>query len=235
VASAASHGDLLVIIDILSFSSAVATAVQFGGFIIPCRDQAEAHSTVIHQPDVIEAVRRGGKGSTEGSTVYSLSPPSYIGFRGGATVALPSPNGAACCRQAGDDTIVYTGCFLNCAAVASRISELLHSSSANVTVVASGERWGNQHEDGHLRFAVEDYLGAGAILNSLPFSKSPEAEVCANAFGYSQRSLSEMLHNCGSGIELRKKGYAQDVEHCSMLNVYDSVPVLRRGRFEPDA
>jgi 2-phosphosulfolactate phosphatase len=104
--------------------------------------------------------------------------------------------------------------------------------NANVTVVACGEKWEHPDADGCHRFAVEDYLGAGAVLQNMLLSKSPEAEVCAAAFAAIQDRLAETLWNCGSGLELRKRGYPQDVEHASMLNIYDSAPVLRHGQFE---
>ena len=110
----------------------------------------------------------------------------------------------------------------------------LRDPGINVSVVACGERWEQPHEDGCLRFAIEDYLGAGAILNSLPFSISPEAEMSAVAFAAMQDRLTETLWSCCSGLELRNRGYPQDVEHASMLNVYDSAPILRRGQFELD-
>ena len=60
----------------------------------------------------------------------------------------------------------------------------------SVTILACGERWKQPNEDGELRFAIEDYLGAGAILSALPaaLARSPEARVCQGAFGLARRS-----------------------------------------------
>ena len=118
---AAERGDVLVIVDVLSFSSAVATAVNFGGIIVPCRDSAEARAAVLSRRGVIEAVRR----DSPDTAPYSLSPPTYIGIEAGTTVALASPNGASCCRLAVDGGLceggsVYAGCLLNAEAVARR-------------------------------------------------------------------------------------------------------------------
>ncbi len=128
---------------------------------------------------------------------YSLSPPSYIGIEPGTTVALASPNGAVCCRQADENEMVYAGCLLNAAAVAAKITPRMRNAGANVTVVACGEQWEQPHDFDSLRFAIEDYLGAGAVLNSLPFSKSPEAELCESAFAAIQSNLRNTLWNCG--------------------------------------
>jgi len=226
-AMAAKRGDILVVIDVLSFCSAVATAVHHGGKIIPCRDAVEARAIRKRRPGVIEAVRRG----EHALVAYSLSPPSFMGISPGTTVALPSPNGASCCLL-GQSTTVYAGCLLNAAAIARKVSLDMREPGANVTILACGERWDDLNEDGCLRFAVEDYLGAGAVLHGLPFSKTPEAATCESAFVGTQISLAETLWRCDSGIELRERGYPQDVEHASMLNTYDSAAVLQNGQFE---
>jgi phosphosulfolactate phosphohydrolase-like enzyme len=54
----------------------------------------------------------------------------------------------------------------------------------SVTVIACGERWNIPSEDGELRMALEDYLGAGAILSYLPYEKSPEARACVKVHSY---------------------------------------------------
>jgi 2-phosphosulfolactate phosphatase len=100
------------------------------------------------------------------------------------------------------------------------------------TVIACGERWPEPGEDGALRVAIEDYLGAGAILSYLAVDKSPEAQVCEGAFRGAQGRLTELLHDSISGRELRQKGWDADVEHAAQLNVYDVVPVMWHERLE---
>ena len=83
----------------------------------------------------------------------------------------------------------------------------------------------------HLRFAVEDYLAAGAILVELPHQKSPEAAVCAAAFLRSEGDTFSTLRECASGRELRSAGLDADVRECAQLNLYDTAPILRKRRF----
>jgi 2-phosphosulfolactate phosphatase len=78
---------------------------------------------------------------------------------------------------------------------------------------------------------MEDYLGAGAILSYLEGEKSPEVEVCMGAFVQAEERLDVLIWDSGSGRELRKRGFAEDVEHCSGLNVYQSVPILKDNHF----
>jgi 2-phosphosulfolactate phosphatase len=101
-----------------------------------------------------------------------------------------------------------------------------------MTVIACGERWRDLHEDGPLRPAIEDYLGAGAILSHLVYAKSPEARVCEGAFHQTRDSLEEIIWDCASGRELRAVGFGEDVRHAARLDLYDSVPVMRGKHLE---
>ncbi len=124
---------------------------------------------------------------------------------------------------------VLVGALLNARAVASAAAELADQHYCSITVLACGERWETQDEDGELRFAIEDYLGAGAILSYIALAKSPEAEVCAAAFRESCSNLESCLWDCCSGIELRDRGHAADVLYAFALDIYNAVPILSEG------
>ena len=98
----------------------------------------------------------------------------------------------------------------------------------NVTVVAAGERRGG--EDG-LRPALEDYLGAGAVISRLRCLHSPEARVCAAAYRSVKDELEDTLLGCDSGLELREKGMRDDVRLAARMDAYGVAPTLRGGRF----
>ena len=102
-----------------------------------------------------------------------------------------------------------------------------------MTVIACGERELSGMLPGDLRVAIEDYLGAGAILSALPFSASPEARVCTNAFLGTRESLPQILYESVSGRELRALGFGSDVEFASRLDSHACVPVLNDGHFCP--
>ena len=87
--------------------------------------------------------------------------------------------------------------------------------------------------DESLCVALEDELGAGAILWYLPFSTSPEAHVCAAGFRAVQDQIEALLWDSASGRELRRKGWGADVARAGQLNSASTVPVLRQGRLEP--
>jgi 2-phosphosulfolactate phosphatase len=225
---AAERGDILVVVDVLSFSTAVATAIAHGGSIYPCATQEEAVITAQTRATECAVNRRDvpAKGR------FSLSPLTYSTLEPGTRVALASPNGATCSRYAGEVSHLLVGALVNARAVGRAVTHLLDTTNSDVTVLACGERWQTPSEEGELRFAVEDYLGAGAILSYLPHAKSPESQVCEGAFRHAQSTLEEIVWECSSGQELRIKGYAEDVRHSLQVNIYLSVPVLRNGRLE---
>ena len=107
---------------------------------------------------------------------------------------LASPNGATCSRYAGQVPYLFVGALVNAQATALAVSKVLEKNEAqNVTVIACGERWKTPLEDGALRFAVEDYLGAGAILSYLQCEKSLEARVCEGAFLHVQNKFERVI------------------------------------------
>lgn len=164
---------------------------------------------------------------------FSLSPITYINMPPKTKVILSSPNGATCSRLAEQVSYVFIGALLNAKAMGEAVSTLISKTNQTVTVLACGERWLDDHEDGPLRFAVEDYLGAGAILSHINLEKSPEAQVCESAFLHSRDRIEQIIRECGGGIELRDKGFGADVKHTAQLNQYDVVPYLQKGQFLP--
>jgi 2-phosphosulfolactate phosphatase len=171
---AANRGEIVVIVDVLRFSSAVATAAQHGVVVYPC----ELHGEVQAMARRHDAVAGGRSLDAR----FSLSPSTFVDAAPGTRVVLPSPNGATCTLLARAAPHAFAASLLNASAVAAEVSRLLDASSLDVTVVTCGERWGEVNEDGELRFALEDYLGAGAVLSALRHERSPEADVCAAAF-----------------------------------------------------
>ncbi len=96
-----------------------------------------------------------------------------------------------------------------------------------ISIIPAGERW----QDGTLRPALEDLLGAGAILHLLPGTKSPEAEMAVAAYHHFADDLRSALWHCGSGKELVGRGFTEDVELAAASNTSDAVPLLIDGAY----
>lgn len=226
VRDAALRGDIIIIVDVLSFSSAVVTAAHYGAKIFPSPDYESAY---------VFAEQAGGIVALKRDEAYggpSLSPLSYGPADKGKNYILPSLNGSTCASFiSGKGNTLFCGSLLNAEAVADKAMEI--KGKRSITVIACGEQWNDVtgHENS-LRPCLEDYLGSGAILSFLHGSKSPEASVCNFSFLSVREKLEDLIWDCGSGRELQQKGYDEDVKYCSRLNVYNTVPILVKDHFE---
>lgn len=118
---------------------------------------------------------------------------------------------------------VFVGCLRNALAVARRAQAV----GKRITVVPAGERW----PDGLLRPAIEDLIGAGAIIKQLQGTRSPESCVALAAFEDAAGNLHERLLNCSSGRELEMRSFVDDVKLAAELDVSKVVPVLIEDAF----
>jgi 2-phosphosulfolactate phosphatase len=148
------------------------------------------------------------------------------GLPAGSRLVLPSPNGSTISTIAAEyGRRLFAACLRNAAAVAGAITR---AGAGRVAVIASGERW----RDGSLRPALEDLLGAGAVVHALgPSDRSPDAEVAAAAFEHAALDIRRLLFECPSGQELIDHGYPQDVAIAAELDVSASAPAYVDGAF----
>jgi 2-phosphosulfolactate phosphatase len=214
------HVGALVVVDVLSFSTCVDIAVARGATVIPF-----SHGDISAATRVATA-RQAEVAGPRGSRAhrFSLSPASLLAIAPGTRLVLPSPNGSAI-STAALRTPVLTGCLRNARAVAWRAAAI--AGAAAVAVIPAGERW----PDGTLRLAVEDLLGAGAILDALALPGSAEAELAMQAFRAARPRLGELLRGCVSGEELIARGFPEDVELALQLNASNAAPMLVDGAY----
>lgn len=212
VAVLAPISDVVIMVDVLSFSTSVDIAVQHGAEVFPYRwkdDGAARYAASIHA-ELADPKRARGR--------YSLSPESLIHIQPGISIVLPSPNGATLAMLA-RPTPVLAGCLRNAQAVAVTARKY----GSRIAVIPAGECW---KDDGSLRPSFEDLIGAGAILSHLDGKLSPEARSAIAAFQQARPILGESLRQCSSGRELLERGFSEDVRLASELDVSDSVPAL---------
>lgn len=163
-----------------------------------------------------------------------------------------STNGAAVASAAsaaaGPDArpaTVLIGGIRNAAATARAVLDVQERQGARapVSIIAAGEL----ASTGELRFAVEDQLGAGAIIAALCDlgidHSSPEAAAAAEAFRALRPGMRHMLVGSGSGREL-VAGVASTARmeaagvrpattaEAAELDAVDTAAVLRDGVFE---
>ena len=212
--TAAARGDAIVIVDVIRFSTAVCAATARGVAIYPASDRDDL-AAMCSRFDAIQ-IENG------------LKPSSYESIEPGRRVVLRSPNGATCARLASAAPLVMVGAFVNRSAVANFVQRILEETELNVTMIACGERWTEPSADGALRFAIEDYLGAGSILSLLREDLSAEATACAAAF-QGAGDIQQLLLSCGSGREQIDKGDRDSVLHSAAIDRYEVVPILIDG------
>jgi 2-phosphosulfolactate phosphatase len=177
--------DVVVIVDVLHFSSRVADAVAVGAAV----DLAEAGAWSSDSVAPAIAVTAAASGST-----------------------------------------VLVGGIRNASAVARAVQAIQEQRQArtSVALIATGER----DASNDVRFAVEDQLGAGAIIAALTDlgidHTAPDAAVAAEGFRALRRALGHLLSASGSGQDAAD---AEFVAAASKLDAITAVPVFRERGF----
>ncbi|KKK05183.1 2-phosphosulfolactate phosphatase [Micromonospora sp. HK10] len=217
----------LVVVDVLSFTTAVDVAVGRGMRVhpFPWGEQAAEYARRVG------AVAAVGRRQVTPDHPWSLSPAALRAAPVVTDLVLPSPNGSAISAAASAAGMpVVAACLRNAPAVGRWLrTQGYGSTDAPVGVVAAGERW----PDGSLRPSVEDQLGAASVLDALadvPGGLSVEAAMALAALA-STPDVPAAVRGCVSGRELVEGGFAADVEIAAQVGVSRVVPVLRHGYF----
>lgn len=219
VEALAPSSDVVIIVDVLSFTTCVEIALSQGATVFPFNGTEKAAQDLARKHGALLAGRRGAPGAP-----YTLSPASLLTVPQGTGIILPSPNGSTLSLAAAQHARVVAACLRNSLAVARYVQERFK----RITVIPSGERW---WPEGSLRPALEDLAGAGAVISALRGSKSPEA-LQAELLFKALADLPAAVARCVSGVELGEKGYEEDVRLASALNVSKCVCLLDGRRFE---
>ena len=205
--------DVIVIVDVLSFSTAVDVATARGAWILPfpydrpdAAGYAKNHGAVLAQPRTAQGEQ------------LSLSPQTLKAVVDGTRIVLPSPNGSMLSRKTGD-VPTLAGCLRNATAIA----QASLSQGGSIGFIAAGERW----PDGSLRPAIEDLLRAGSIIEHMAGQLSPDAEAARAGYRALQDRLKDVIRGSRSGRELIDGGYAGDVEIAVEADVSRATPLLQ--------
>lgn len=195
--------DVVVVVDVLRFSSTVAARVAAG------------------ESAPLDAATRasGAAGAATGEP----------GADGATVVAVASERVSA---------LVLLGGLNNAAAVAAAVAaeQQRRAQRTSVALIPAGVRAAGDQPSG-TRFAVEDLLGAGAIIDALGAlgldHTSPEAAVAGEAFRGLRGAMRHLLTASGSGQDLIDRGCGDDVLAAAALDSVEVAPVLRGGVFVP--
>ena len=225
---AAARGDVIVVVDILSFSTTLAIAVS-RDFACLVFSPAE-----LDEMGGMQAAAAGLKARPLSKQrlvppgQLSLSPASLLTAEPGQRVLFTSLNGAAVTAAAANAPGLLVGSLRNASATAAATARLLNT-GGRVTVVACGEHWSSTAPGTQgWRPALEDWLGAGLICARLAghgLGLSAEASAAATAW-----HGPDILANCVSARELQARGFGEDVTLALEVDVSDRVPTRTDGR-----
>jgi 2-phosphosulfolactate phosphatase len=247
-----------VVVDVLSFSTATTIMTGRGSIVYPHAWPSDEVEAFAQARDAAWAV---GRRDVSAEHPWSLSPAHLIAAPTVDRLVLPSPNGsaisAAAAAAVGSPTAataaagspaarvptagsatggvpaegaVLAGCLRNASAVAAWLVDAGYGTPERpATVIAAGERW----PDGELRPALEDLLGAAAIIAALDGHtvRAPEAAVAEVGWFAHRHHAAEFLRESYTGLELIGRGYDADVAVAAEYDLQDTVPVLIDGAF----
>jgi len=215
---------VIVVIDVLRATSTIITALENGAeSVIPALTLREARNLWKKHPgSLLAGERRGVKppGFHLGNSPREFRPEVVAG----KTVILTTSSGTRTVLAARTAPHVLIAAFLNVEAAAERALRLAEAEGTGITLAPSGKKH---------HFSLEDFLCAGAIALKL---KEADVELSDFAWGALlafqglREPLNRVLWSCSHARELRDQGLGEDVEFCSQLNIFKTVPFLKAGK-----
>lgn len=228
----------LVVVDVLSFTTAVSIAVGRGTRVLPFawpeRDPAAVEKAAAAYARKLGARLAVHRAAVTAASPWSLSPAHLRGAPFVARLVLPCPNGAAVSAAVPREVCLVAACLRNVTAVGDWISTHGYGTPEQpVAVIAGGERW----PDGSLRPALEDLLGAGALISELNSRGagpvSPEAAASKAAYE-GTADVARAVAAGFSGRRLAAMGFIEDVAIAAEEDTCAVVPVRDGdGAFAP--
>jgi len=218
-------GSLVVMVDVLRASSTIVQALENGvDRVIPVAEVEDATKlvqTLERQKSLLGGEREGRK--IEGFDVGN-SPLEYAGRTvRGKTLIFSTTNGTAAITLSSAAKEIAVGCFLNLTAV---VKHIMASRSKRVVILCAGNAG---------RLALEDFVCGGLIVERLAASSRArltlnDGAVAARATSSSLSDVGDVVRSSSHGIRLAELGFEQDLEFCSHIDKYDSVPIVLEGR-----
>lgn len=144
----------------------------------------------------------------------------------------PDAAGDVAAAAAASGSLVLRGGLRNASAVADAVlaEQQRRAARTSIAVIAVGDPGG-----AGLRFAVEDLLGAGAVVDALSLRgidhTAPEAAAVCESFRGLRGAVRHLLTASGSGQELVAADRRDEALAAAELDADTSVPVFRDGVF----
>ena len=202
--------DVTIMVDALRASTTICVALDSFNKVIPVTDYKEAKFIASNENAILAGERNGVK--IEGFDVGN-SPVNIQNFRGD-TLVLTTTNGTRILNNMNSKYILI-GSFINAKAVARKAMKL---ASTDIEVVMAGVKG---------RFAIDDFLGAGAILSYMPYDNLSEFAKTSVIAVQDKEVLNKSVLDSYSSKKLHSLGSGADVEFCLKHNSYNNVPIYK--------
>lgn len=213
----------VAVIDVLRATSTIATALANGADgVIPVEDTEEA--VALGQRLGRERVLFCGERDGVRIPGFDLdnSPASFVPHAvAGKTLLMTTSNGTRALRAVAGAATVRAAAMVNRTAVA----DALAAESGDIVIVCAGDNG---------VFALEDALGAGALIDTLlTLVSDVELHDGARAATLLYRCVADRLADAVASSDhaqhLAQIGFGADLTRCAALDTLDVVPTLRDG------
>jgi 2-phosphosulfolactate phosphatase len=216
---------LSIVVDVLRASSSIVALLdRWASHVIPAADIDEARKLKERFPDHLLCGERGGL-PPEGFD-YGNSPAEFAGVdAAGRGIILATSNGTRVLSQLANASAVTVGSLINRTAAARNALLMAGELAVDINVVCSA---------GGSTFALEDALGAGAIVDAAvrmdeSLVLGDAARFARDAFLTASRDVEGAVTSAYHARGLIEAGFADDVAYCARLDTTEIVPVLDRG------
>jgi 2-phosphosulfolactate phosphatase len=216
---------LAIVVDVLRASSSIVTLLERkASRVLPAAGVEEARRLKERLGDHLLCGERGGL--PPAGFDYGNSPAEFAGVElAGRGIVLATSNGTRVLSELAGAPAVIVGSLLNRTACARAALAMARERNLDINVVCAA---------GGSTFAVEDALGAGAIVEMAAIMDqtlelSDSARFAVDAFVTASTDLPAALASAYHARDLSEAGFGEDVAYCAQLDITHVVPVLDRG------
>jgi len=203
--------DVSIMVDVLRSSTTITTALNTFNQVITVKDSEKAVELAERYGAVLAGERNGA--AIEGFDTGN-SPVEIKNFSGDYLV-ITTGNGTRILENMKARTLI--GSFVNAKAVAEAASEI---ADKHIEIVMAGVKG---------EFAIEDFLGAGAIISNFTDYEPDEMSISSYMASRDERMVNKAVINSNSASRLKKLGYNKDISFSIKKDIYDIVPIYKKG------
>jgi 2-phosphosulfolactate phosphatase len=220
---ASSRGDIVIVVDVLRFSSTAVVGLASGAeAIIPVKTIGEARRLYERNRKLVLAGEREGikpKGFHLGNSPTEFERADLSG----KTIIMTTSNGTAALESSKGAKSLFVGSFINARAVSAAASTFF-TNEKGISIVLGSRRG---------EIFLEDFLCSGLLVSNLTdktHQMNDEAIAARLAWMNVEHDLETFVRQASHAVYLGSIGYGEDVKFCSRRDVYDVVPYLKGNR-----